>query len=84
MKDIKIFFMAAVFSVVLVLVPFFLTAVSKAEEQIRGNGRIVVRASGTEPLLRIYCEATNKNNVQKILKMGENLFKSSMIGLIHS
>ena len=36
---------------------------------------LLFRASGTEPLLRIYCEAKNKDTVSKMLKTGEGLFK---------
>ena len=39
---------------------------------------LLFRASGTEPLLRIYCEARNKDMVQKMLKIGEVLFKEGM------
>lgn len=39
---------------------------------------LLFRASGTEPLLRIYSEARSKENVFKLLKSGENLFKTSV------
>lgn len=39
---------------------------------------LLFRASGTEPLLRIYCEAKSSGNVSKLLKIGESLFKSSV------
>ncbi|MEZ2348279.1 phosphoglucomutase/phosphomannomutase family protein [Terriglobus sp. RCC_193] len=32
---------------------------------------LLLRASGTEPLLRVYCESTSQNAVQKILKAAE-------------
>lgn len=38
---------------------------------------LLFRASGTEPLLRIYCESNSKETVRNMLKTGENLFKSS-------
>lgn len=38
---------------------------------------LLFRASGTEPLLRIYSEAGDKNLVNKLLKAGEELFKKS-------
>jgi len=34
---------------------------------LEGRGWILVRASGTEPLLRLYVEAKTKNQVQEIL-----------------
>jgi len=38
-----------------------------------GNGWIIVRASGTEPLLRFYCETNGTNETQTVL---ENTIKS--------
>ena len=35
---------------------------------------LLFRASGTEPLLRIYSEGTTKENVSSMLSFGENLF----------
>ena len=32
------------------------------------NGWVIVRASGTEPLLRIYCETTGTDNTSETLK----------------
>ena len=37
---------------------------------------ILFRASGTEPLLRIYAEARNPENLKQILGAGENLIKT--------
>ena len=39
------------------------------------DGWLLFRASGTEPLLRIYSEGKSKDGVAKMLKSGENLFK---------
>jgi len=36
---------------------------------------ILFRMSGTEPLLRIYCEATSRDKVKKILAEGQKLIK---------
>ena len=49
-------------------VKFFLDA------PVNGNGAdawVLVRASGTEPLLRIYCEASSPELVSQILKETE-------------
>ena len=35
---------------------------------LRGRGRIVVRYSGTEPLLRIMAEGENRSEVEAIVK----------------
>jgi phosphoglucosamine mutase len=37
-----------------------LDAVKEAEEFLAGNGRVLVRASGTEPLVRVLAEAPEK------------------------
>jgi phosphoglucosamine mutase len=44
------------------------TAISNAERQIKGNGRIVVRASGTEPVIRIMVEGKDVTLINKIAK----------------
>lgn len=40
---------------------------------------LLFRGSGTEPLLRIYSEATSKENVKRNLSFGESHFKSQMM-----
>lgn len=39
------------------------------------NGWLLIRASGTEPLLRIYCETFKEDNTDKILKDIKSKFK---------
>lgn len=39
-------------------------AISKAEKELKGNGRIIVRASGTEPVIRIMVEGENQDKVK--------------------
>jgi phosphoglucosamine mutase len=45
-------------------------AVEQAEKELKGTGRVLIRASGTEPLLRVMVEAQNaqqsKDLAQKI------------------
>jgi phosphoglucosamine mutase len=43
--------------------PEFTAAVSAEERRLRGKGRVVVRYSGTEPVLRIMVEATDADAV---------------------
>jgi len=43
-------------------------ALSNAENQIRGNGRIIVRASGTEPLIRLMVEGKEITLIERIAK----------------
>ena len=40
--------------------PIVLDAIKKAEERLGGNGRMLVRESGTEPLVRVMAEASNE------------------------
>lgn len=41
-------------------------AVKRVEEQIKGEGRVLLRPSGTEPLLRIMVEGINESIVQQL------------------
>jgi phosphoglucosamine mutase len=41
-------------------------AVSKAESTLGENGRVLLRASGTEPLIRVMVEASSDNLAQEI------------------
>jgi phosphoglucosamine mutase len=43
-------------------------ALSNAESQIRGKGRIIVRASGTEPLIRLMVEGKEITIIERIAK----------------
>lgn len=45
----------------------FLEAVSKAEKKLGDKGRILVRSSGTEPLVRIMAEGENLEEIEKIV-----------------
>src|SRR6185503_20706238 len=40
-------------------------AIRQAEQDLAGNGRVVVRYSGTEPLARVMIEAESKEKMQK-------------------
>ena len=40
--------------------------IKEIEEELDGEGRIFVRASGTEPLIRILLEEEDKNKLEKI------------------
>jgi phosphoglucosamine mutase len=37
-------------------------SVAEAESALNGNGRIVLRASGTEPLIRVMVEGTRRRS----------------------
>lgn len=44
------------------------TAVKKANAQLNGKGRVLLRLSGTEPLVRVMVEGENLKQVQAIAK----------------
>lgn len=44
----------------------FLSHIKELEETLHGDGRILVRASGTEPLIRVMCEASSLEICNKI------------------
>jgi phosphomannomutase len=37
---------------------------------LEDGGWLLIRFSGTEPLIRVYCETTHKDKVQEILQSG--------------
>jgi phosphoglucosamine mutase len=43
-------------------------AIAEAEQRLNGSGRIVVRASGTEPLIRIMAEGDDESLVTQVVK----------------
>ena len=43
-------------------------AIADAEARLNGSGRIVVRASGTEPLIRVMAEGVDARLVRKVVK----------------
>ncbi len=51
-------------------------AVSKAESELGDSGRILVRPSGTEPLVRVMVEATEEQTAQDQAKKLANLIKT--------
>ena len=45
---------------------YIIAAVQKAEMELLGDGRVLVRVSGTEPLVRVMLEGKNINQIQKL------------------
>ncbi|MWN32343.1 phosphoglucosamine mutase [Gilliamella sp. Pra-s65] len=42
------------------------SAIAQAEKQLGNNGRVLIRKSGTEPLIRVMVEGNNETEVQKL------------------
>ncbi len=47
-------------------------AIKKANFMLKGNGRMLVRKSGTEPVIRIMCETENQALLSKCVKLIKN------------
>ncbi|MDD3182430.1 MAG: phosphoglucosamine mutase [Alphaproteobacteria bacterium] len=47
--------------------PLFLGAIKKAEDELNGSGRVLVRKSGTEDLIRVMAEGDDPTLVQKVV-----------------
>lgn len=41
-------------------------AVQRAESELGSTGRILLRASGTEPLIRVMAEGKNADNIRRV------------------
>lgn len=51
------------------------SAIREIEEKLKGNGRVLVRPSGTEPLIRIMIEGENHDEIEKYANSLATLFK---------
>jgi phosphoglucosamine mutase len=49
-------------------IPQVAAAMKKVEQQLGGNGRLLVRYSGTEPLLRVMLEGQNKQEIDRLAR----------------
>ena len=53
-------------------------AVRQAEQDLAGNGRVLLRASGTEPLVRVMVEGKVANDVQEICQRVANVVSDAL------
>lgn len=56
--------------------PILKETIVKAEKMLSGKGRMLLRPSGTEPLLRIFVESRDAKLKEKIATMLENVIKN--------
>ncbi len=45
---------------------YIIAATQKAEMELMGDGRVLVRVSGTEPLVRVMLEGKDKDHIQRL------------------
>ncbi len=57
--------------------PAVLSAIAEAEQRLNGSGRVLVRASGTEPLIRIMAEGDDEKLVGQLVREIAGAVKSA-------
>ena len=55
------------------------SAVETAEKELGNNGRVLIRASGTEPLIRIMLEGKNKEQIENLATMIADIVEERLI-----
>jgi phosphoglucosamine mutase len=58
--------------------PTIQTGVADAERELAGKGRILLRPSGTEPLIRVMVEGENKGKVEAIAQRLADLVRKQL------
>ena len=53
------------------------SAIAQAEQQLGNNGRVLIRKSGTEPLIRVMVEGSNQSQVQQLAEQIADAVKQS-------
>jgi phosphoglucosamine mutase len=59
-------------------IPVVQHAITAAERELDGNGRVVVRYSGTEALARVMIEAESKDQMERIASSIVDAIRSSL------
>jgi phosphoglucosamine mutase len=59
-------------------IPAIRDAIALAERELNGNGRVVVRYSGTESLARVMIEAESKEQMNRLAGSIENSIRSAL------
>ena len=59
--------------------PEIAQAVQKLEQKFAGEGRVLIRPSGTEPLVRVMIEGKNQNEINQDAKELANLIMRNML-----
>ena len=54
-------------------------AIEEAEKELGDNGRVLVRASGTEPLVRVMLEGKDKKQIEKLATMIAQIVEERLI-----
>jgi phosphoglucosamine mutase len=60
-------------------IPSLMTAVAEVEHQLGTQGRVLLRASGTEPLIRVMVEGLDTNTVNTLAYQLADVVKKAMI-----
>ena len=58
--------------------PEIASAIAKLEEKFAGEGRVLIRPSGTEPLVRVMIEGKDQQQIQKEAQELANLIQDIM------
>ncbi len=53
-------------------------AIKEVEEEFKGNGRVLIRPSGTEPLVRVMIEGENQEYITKKAKEIADLIETNL------
>ncbi len=61
-----------------------LAAIKEAETALGSNGRILVRESGTEPLIRVMIEGKDENEVQRYTRLIVDAVKAELCGEVRA